>query len=303
MATSTALTLVPLQTANAEPAPVTGVELGTTLAGSVAVNSRFDFNDAYTIGLPQLKKLRGEMWDKNVPFNGVSIRQAAADAGLPTKDAYVNAVKIDPNLTRIAVQRAAEQHAVPDIYQQLSHDRVVSGDLWGATIDGKQTWGENLSTGNLASAISNGWGHGELSALERLNGNRGSIGGQSNGHLHTLLDPANRYFGFAHVTVYNGGQYYEFASAEVSKSPLGGAALPAGRQEVNLYRPARSGETPTGEQPFRAPTKPVPSNPGTGLNVGGGSGSSADVQTIIGIIAAVVSLLGVLAGIAQQFMR
>ena len=301
MATATALTLVPQQAANAEPAPVTGVELGTSIANSVAVNARFDFNDAYSIGLPELKKLRGEMWDKNVPFDGVSIRQAAADAGLRTKNDYVNAVSIDPNLTRIAVQRAAEQRAVPDIYQQLSHDRVVSGDLWGATIDGKQTWGENLSTGDLASAISDGWGHGELSVLERRNGYRGSIGGQTNGHLHTLLNPANRYFGFGHVTVYNGGRYYEFSSAEVSRTPLGGAALQAGKQEVNLYRPARVGETPSGEQQFRAPAKP---NLGDTGNAGTDtSGSSSDVRTILSIITAVITLISVLAGVAQQFMR
>ena len=107
VAAAATLTLAPA--ALAETAPVTGVELGTSVQKSVAVNARFDFTEAYTVGLPQLKKLRGEMWDQNVPFNKTTLRAAAAAHGLTTKEAYVNAVQIDPDLTRIAVQRAAEQ--------------------------------------------------------------------------------------------------------------------------------------------------------------------------------------------------
>lgn len=298
--TATALTLVPQQAANAEPAPVTGVELGTTVSNSVAVNARFDFNDAYSIGLPELKKLRGEMWDKNVPFDGTSIRKAAAAVGLPTKNDYVNAVSIDPILTRIAVQRAAEQHAVSDPYKRLSHDRVAAGDTFTASVDGKRSWGENLVSGNLANAISYSWGHNELPVLQQTNGYYGWVGQKTNGHLHMLLAPKNRYFGFAHVNVYAGGRYYDFSSAQVSETPLGGAALPAGKQELNLYRPARSGETPTGEQPFSAPAKPSPGNTG---NANTSGSSASDVQTIISIISAVITLISVLTGLAQQFMR
>lgn len=292
MATATALTVVPLQTANAEPAPVTGVELGTTLAGSVAVNSRFDFTDAYTIGLPELKKLRGEMWDINPPFDGVPLRQAAAAAGLTTRDAYVNAVAIDANLTRIAVQRAAEQPL-----GGLTHDRAVR-----ATIDGRTASGEVLSGGrDMKGAISKGWGHGELAALRATNGHWSD----KNGHLHILLNPKNRYYGFGHVNVYAGGKFYDYSAGVSSRSALGGTAVPKGKQSLNLYRPAAAGERPTGLVDYKEP----PARPGTpswgtdGGTVGDGQSSASDVQTIIGIIAAVVSLLSVLAGLAQQFMR
>ncbi|GAA0205595.1 CAP domain-containing protein [Corynebacterium riegelii] len=283
-----ALIAAPLQTANAEPAPVTGVELGTTIDGAVAVNSRFDFTEAYTIGLPQLKKLRGEMWDINPPFNGVSLREAAFAAGLRTKEQYVNAVNIDANLTRIAVQRAAEQYATGGYWGELSHDRVRPNDTWTATIDGKQSWAEILAAGKMADAISQGWGYGELDALKRANGKSNP----RNGHLHTLLNPKFHYYGFGTVNVYEGRQFYDFSAGQASEHTLGGAALPEGKQALNLYRPARDGEKPTGIQEYKEPpTGPL------------GGGSSSDARTIIGIIVSIVSLLSVLAGFAQQFMR
>ena len=293
MATATALTLVPLQAANAEPAPVTGVELGTSLSNAVAVNARFDFSDAETVGLPALRRLRAEMWDINpayVPYGseetGTRLQDIARKNGLTTKDAYVNAFQIDPDLTRIAVQRAAEQPL-----GSLTHDRAVP-----AAINGKSASGEALALGrNLEGAILQAWGHGELRALQ-------SAGGEwnlSNGHLHYLLNPANRSFGFGHVSVYANGSFYEYTAGISASAAASGASLPAGKQELNLYRPARSGETPTGEQPFRAPAKPNLGNTvGTGV-----SGSSADVKTIISIISAVITLISVLAGVAQQFMR
>lgn len=289
VAAAATLTLAPA--ALAEPAPVTGVELGTPVQKSVAVNARFDFTEAYTVGLPQLKKLRGEMWDQNVPFNKTTLRAAAAAHGLTTKEAYVNAVQIDPDLTRIAVQRAAEQPV-----NGVGHYRVAEGvnDWNTATIDGRRSLGENAAAGvDMAHAIYNSWGYGELAALKELKGEWGSTaGGNSDGHLHTLLNPENRYYGFGYVNVYPGGAYRDFVVAEVSHEALGGAALPEGTQNVNLYRPAKPGETPTGIQEY----KERPRRDQQGAN----SGSSADVKSIIGIITAVISLLTVAYSFAHQ---
>lgn len=294
MVTATALTLVPQQAANAEPAPVTGVELGTTVSNSVAVNARFDFNDAEAIGLPALRKLRAQMWDINPPYvpygskeTGTRLQDVARKHGLSTKEAYVNALQIDPDLTRIAVQRAAEQPV-----GSLTHDRAVP-----AVVNGKRTGGEVLALGrNLRDAILQGWGYGELSALQSANG----VWNFRNGHLHNLLNPADKSYGFGHVNVYADGKFYDYTAGISSSKPASGAALPAGKQELNLYRPARSGETPTGEQPFSAPAKPSPGNTG---NANTSGSSASDVQTIISIISAVITLISVLTGLAQQFMR
>lgn len=285
-----ALSMSPV-VAHAAPAPLTGVELNGSVDQSVAVDAQFDAGDAYTVGLQALRQLRGEMWDLNPYFStdGINtstrLRDVAAKNDLDTKEAYVNAFSIDHSLTRISVQRAAEQ------MDGLSHDRPDGTECWSATVDGDQSWSESLAGGtNLKNSILKSWGHGELRALNAAKG----VHNGANGHLHMMLNPKNNYYGFGQVHI-KGSKWGTYTASQASKTPGASPQMPAGEQRVWLYRPAAQNENPTGLKdgvpgPLRDTT-----TPGGGLD-----GSSGELNSIIGIIFGVLSLLGVIAGIARQ---
>lgn len=293
VATSLALSLSPA-VASAEPAPLTGVELNTTAANSVAVDATFDYGAAREDGLPALKKLRGEMWDINPYFNYSSqagsthLQDIARQYGLNTKEEYVNAVAIDNALTRIAVQRAVEAST------KFDHKRPDGTSADTATFNGRSHFSENLGAGTaLSEAVYRLWGYGEL---DGLNNKGGSFYG--GGHLHMLLDPRYRYFGFGEVTV-PGTEYGTYTVAKASPDAFGGSALESGKQREWLYRPAGPGENPTGvKQGTPGPVKKVPGD-SAGISTGLG-GSSGDINSIIGIVFGILSLLGVVASIARQ---
>ena len=311
VATSLALSLSPA-IAGAEPAPLTGVELNTTAANSVAVDATFDFDAARSTGLPALKQLRGEMWDINPYFNDshtagtTRLREVARQHGLNTKEAYVNAVSIDNGLTRIAVQRAAEQGA------HWGHTRPDGSELWSAKVNGQQTWAESLAAGtSLERSILDSWGHGELAAL---NNNRGAYASGA-GHLHMMITPKNKYYGFSEVFI-PGTKFGTYTAASVSdengKSSVESKPMDAGKQRTWLYRPAAPGENPTGikqgapgsaNQNNPAPSNqnnpgPVDEKPNNGSDLS--AVGNVDINSIIGIVFGVLSLLGVIAGIAKQ---
>lgn len=316
VAASLALTLAPAA-ANAEPAPLTGVELNKSVSQSVAVDATFDYNAAVNIGLPALKQLRGEMWDINPYFNNnktagtTRLQDVARQHGLTTKSAYVNAVSIDAGLTRISIQRAAEQVG------GLSHDRPDGTSPWTAKIGPHQSWGESLGGGlDLRSSILEGWGRGELDALNKARGGWNV----SNGHLHMMINPKNLYYGFGEVKI-NGSLTY--TAAHTSDRSTGLTPMAGGTQRVWLYRAPKWGEAPTGlksghpgqasqpkpqpkpqpqpqPQPQPKPKPQPPSNQNPAPAAPGEGGSNLDINTIIGIIFGILGLLGAVAGIAKQ---
>ena len=76
-AAATALVLAPA--ASADPAPVTGVELNQPADQVIALETKFNLtNDAET-GISELRKLRGDMWDQHVPYDGKPLRTVAAE--------------------------------------------------------------------------------------------------------------------------------------------------------------------------------------------------------------------------------
>lgn len=307
---SLALTLAPA-VANAEPAPLTGVELNKNVSQSVAVDATFDYAAARNIGLPALKQLRGEMWDRNPLFNNSNTRattrlqDVARQNGLDTKQKYVDAVAIDDGLTRIAIQRAAEQGAL------WGHTRPDGTDAFTAKVNGRQSWGESLGAGTkLRESILQSWGRGEL---EKLNANGGAFSG-GGGHLHMMINPVNRYYGFGEVAI-PGTEYGTYTAASTSTTSGTSTPMQSGRQRVWLYRAPKAGEAPTGIKqgtPGSAsqstPSQNTPSqntpgrvdqNPGAGT--GTGTVTNVDINAVIGIIFGVLSLLGIIAGIAKQF--
>ena len=84
------------------------MELNQPADQVIAVEARFNLTSDQEIAMRELRKLRADMWDRNVPFNGTTLRQAAAKHGLTTRDAYVGAAKYDAGLSRIALQRGAQ---------------------------------------------------------------------------------------------------------------------------------------------------------------------------------------------------
>lgn len=248
LATSVALSLSPA-VANAAPAPVTGVEINTTVDRSVAIDAQFDPNAAVAVGLPALKKLRGEMWDINPPFKplfsnrNTTLQDIARENGLYTKEQYVNAVRIDNGLTRAAIQRAAEQDASLTLDMHARPDNSGAGS---ATYNGQSTGGENLATRTtLRTSILDQWGHNEIKGLRATSGAWSGDKRTMNGHLHMLINPANRYFGFGEVSV-PGKVSSPYTAARASETAVGGPDMTGGEQRVWLYRHTKAGERPTG---------------------------------------------------------
>lgn len=265
--------LVTAAPALADPDPTTGVELNVPTSQFVATPVTFDFSDSRTEGIKALKEYRARAWDLNLPFDGTPIRQKAAEYGLNTKEAYVNAVRSDGGLTRIAVQRAAENsYRTKNVDgDEIVHSRPTSSacqlgapskcdSIWTATYKGKQGWHENLANNSqnagIGFMIKTQWGKGEEAGLIAANG--AYAGG---GHLYSLINPAHRYFGFGYVKGTNG--LYTGASTS-SSTPIEADNLPAGVQTTNLYRAAKKGQNPTGII-SGTPSKPTPkpSNPTT----------------------------------------
>lgn len=230
-------------TANAAPAPVTEVETGVAADAIVGVSARFDYSDSRNIGIPALKKLRSEMWDINPRYQGMTLQQYAAEHGYPTKDEYVNSVRSDRALVMIAVQRGAEASKIFD-HKRPTNSTCTLGsqdecrDTGTATYDGYRGWGENLSQRGLESSIQNGWGHGELAALNAANG----FFTLSNGHLYVLLNPTTPNYGFADIVTPQG----RVSVAQSSYYTSWVDNTHSGERHIWLYRAADGNERPTG---------------------------------------------------------
>lgn len=231
----TATTVAP---AAAEVAYGTGVEMGVGYDNAVGVPVTVNFGASRTEGIDALKRLRGEMWDINPPFDGRPLRDVAAAAGLGTRDAYVNAVVADGAMAAIAVQRAVEETANP-----WDHDRPgPSPDTFSAVWQKKAVSStENLATtsydAGLAEMILQMWGHGELDELRADNGGR-ALGA---GHLHSQINPYNRGFGYGYVYSANAdtGMPYSGAMA-ATPHPVMPDYAPSQVRQITLYRAARN---------------------------------------------------------------
>ena len=247
------------------------MELNQPADQVIAVEAKFNLTSDQEIAMRELRKLRGDMWDRNVPFNGTTLRQAAAEHGLTSRDAYVNAAQYNAGLSRIALQRGAE--AAKFFRHQRPYNSTCTnncGDIDTATFKGKAAPGENLhSTASMDKAMQ-GWGYGEVDDLIRANGHFNN----GNGHLHNLLDPRMRSYGFASVVTAEGE-----ASVTSTCSIGAGNEGIEGEQNTVLHRPANGSEKPSS-----TPKKLV----------FGGAGSSSSPREIISIIAAVLTVLSVL---------
>ncbi|KAA8722496.1 hypothetical protein [Corynebacterium phocae] len=283
----------------AAPAPVTGVETHVSTDSLVAVPARVNFADAETIGLPALKKIRSEMWDINPPWDHMPLREAAGHEGLDTKEKYVNAVAIDPELTKLAVQRSAEFiPAGGHRYGGLVHTRPFIECSAACLPPSDIPSSENLALakndfGNaMYDAIYHQWGHRELKNLQRRDG----AFALDSGHLYNLLDPTRRWYGFGSPMVYIDGKWYGSSAAVATSFPLGNSVLEDKEIRDNLYRSALKGETPTGIIAYTEPPEPSEDD-----HYQEDRGSSA--SNVIGIIVGIISLLAVVAKVVSPYMH
>ncbi|MDY6050712.1 MAG: hypothetical protein SPI77_09245 [Corynebacterium sp.] len=239
----------------AVPAPVTDVELNVPTSDFVAVDASFNPSDSARLGMPALRQLRAEMWEINPPIDGQPLRQLAAKSGLTSKEAYVNAVKGNGNLTIIGIQRAVEASYLFAHQRPFTANCEIASCLPEETAlvanTGVSSWGQNLaanSRGDLTSAILEQWGHGELQALKDANGyfNTG------NGHLRWLLFPDVREIGFGAVFV-DGIGYFTSAHGPIfggNTLPYRADSFPNRAYTTRLYRSADGSESPTGVRPL-----------------------------------------------------
>lgn len=199
-----------------------------------------------------LRELRGRVWDSNVPFRddrypgATTIREAAAAEGFHSRDAYVNGVENDYGYAMVALQRSVEEQHFYGI--GMDHTRPYNstcyrncGDAFTATINGRSPSAENIHSVADISVAMRGWGVGELPALRLAQGRWNT----SNGHVHSLINPANRYVGFAAAFTRTGESSVAILGTEYST--VAGLIMIDHPQVEVLYRPANGKETPSME--------------------------------------------------------
>ncbi|MFY9263643.1 MAG: N-acetylmuramoyl-L-alanine amidase family protein [Actinomycetaceae bacterium] len=187
---------VPLDAqATGDTADVTGVSYGPNPEQYeiFPYTTELDQATTRTDYMAATRALRGDMWDQNVPYNGSTLREVAAEEGITTREQYVNGFVWDESIERIALQRAVETRA----HGRIAHERTVDADIYSATYGAQQANSEIIAWGypSMYSAVYNGWGHGELADLIAANG----YFNHDNGHLHILINPSLKYHGAAAV--------------------------------------------------------------------------------------------------------
>ncbi len=218
---------------------ITGVDLG--MNSNSMITSKFYTLDQQSAkdALEDIKTIRSEMWDDNVKFNGTTIRQAACSEGLETKSEYVNAVKWNSALERIAIQRGVEtaQHG------QIAHKRVNSESVFTAVYEDTIYNAESLAWGaSISHSVLELWGRNEKAALNSSNGYVNS----NNGHLHTLLNPKLKFYGLCYLPSVrtdceaNGisTNYYKIATLAGAQAIFNGNENSAGIDGENIFKMA-----------------------------------------------------------------
>lgn len=170
------------------------VSLGTGTVKSITVN--LTQTTVKNEALTGLYNLRKDMYARNPKFNGQPLQDYLRAKGITSSEQYATLPKWDDALERIAIQRAVET----GVHKKYSHIRV-NGEAPLEAVDqatGTRMQSEIIQWGyGMTDALtqSNAFAYGELNALNDVNG----YSNNNNGHLHTLLDPDYRYYGFASI--------------------------------------------------------------------------------------------------------
>lgn len=212
--TAVALTTSIAAPVGAAPSTSLNVELGPGVEIGTTVN--LAQTEVQSVSLPYLRQVRADMYDRNVPFNGRSLREAVASKGL-TRDDYVNGLQWSGDMERIAVQRAVEEK----YSGRITHDRANDTSPFTAFVPGgSRSYAENLCQGHATvEACLKSLTYGEERYLRRSNG----ISNNDSGHLYNVLNPSNSHVGVGAVD-----RFYvtHHSSAPSSTQPLSDGYTP-----------------------------------------------------------------------------
>lgn len=318
LATSTALIVGLAAPAHAVPEQSTGVETNHPASALIGQKVSFDYASAEE-GLKALRELRAKMWDENpyikirvmeddypVPKNG-NLQNLAVEAGLKSKDEYVNAAQLDGGYVQMAVQLAAEVPNGPGTLRPFN-SRCELVALGGGASDCQEV--DTASVNGVSP-------DGAISFATNSQAPFDFFTSAPLGQKIALVNPFNSRFGFSAASV----EYSPAESRHVTtvtygseKTSVDFATFKTGQRDVTIYRAARSqslgsgkNETPTGFDPSKKfdpakapgtetttapdPDKPSPTDP----DKGSGEGSSKDLKPgeIAGIVIGVLALLGI----------
>lgn len=162
----------------------------------VKLKGNIDSASINAYAIDAVKKVRSDMYDKNVPFNGKTLRQVVSELGYTSKAAYINDVRWNTTAERVAIQRAAETA----YHNKFGHIRANGENIFTAKdIEGLTSFyyfcSENLAWYPSFSSAFEAWTYGELEDLLAANG----VANGENGHLHNIINPSSRFFGFAEI--------------------------------------------------------------------------------------------------------
>ena len=160
--------------------------------------------------LALMKKIRSEMWDKNVPFTGgdENIRnEGIRDYYLrwygSSKEEYVNSIHMSSGLELIAVQRLFDVSLTGFDFNRPDGTYFESF----VTPEGHSSWGEGLAKSIGTMSVDEAfdiWSYQKLdgfdgkSMYDKLVESNG-VRTPENYPLHSILDPVNTYAAFAYT--------------------------------------------------------------------------------------------------------
>lgn len=158
--------------------------------------------------LKELKRLRGDMWDKNVPFtwdetnpSNQTIRSAALSVGYESKDDYVNDLVWNKDLEKIAIQRAYEVLETSNTTTRPDGTEYFTATTKNGQVPEVQVVVADYIDLNpkdfvdILSTIGNNqfYGRSSYDMLIKSNG----VYVDDSRYIHRLINPYFHYFGFA----------------------------------------------------------------------------------------------------------
>ncbi|MFU2193651.1 hypothetical protein [Streptococcus pluranimalium] len=174
-----------------------GISLGENIRQVMSYPVTLQQAQVKAEAMEYLRKLRLDMYQNvNPKFNGQNLRSYLASLGITSAEQYANSFTWDEKLERMAIQRALET----GVHKQIAHARTNASQVFSAKDEksGQGYSGEIIQWGyGMKDSLTKGnaFAYGEVEDLNKANG----YSNMANGHLHNLLDPANKAYGFASI--------------------------------------------------------------------------------------------------------
>ena len=174
-----------------------GISLGENIRQVMSYPVTLQQAQVKAEAMEYLRKLRLDMYQNvNPKFNGQNLRSYLASLSITSAEQYANSFTWDEKLERMAIQRALET----GVHKQIAHARTNASQVFSAKDEksGQGYSGEIIQWGyGMKDSLTKGnaFAYGEVEDLNKANG----YSNMANGHLHNLLDPANKAYGFASI--------------------------------------------------------------------------------------------------------